>query len=236
MGKNKYKVSYVGARRLGPDWYTYTQIEPKEFESIYVAILSCKPNQFSEGSAKKQIIEIAKDRFPTKDTEFKFQLVKTPNKFYFVGEHYSITQHQQVAKEVEKEKQKLLVRRAMSALWGNELPTAAILQLIKKYPELQAEYLPYLAYFDPAYQYHESTGHEKNALMFKITKDILDEVQKYATEKRFSFRIVDLNQLSYSSSANGYPKIAVFGADDPKRLVAVKFKILMWQEQLKANR
>lgn len=233
MSKKQYKVSYSGNRHRGPNWYPITEITPREFNSIYVIILSCKPTQYSEGVAKKQIIEIARERFPTKDTEFKFQLVKLPNKFYYVGEYYSLTQYGQVLKEVEKKKDIEYLRRVMvgSAFAQGENRIEAILSFIKKYPDLKEEYRPYLAYFDSAYQYQESTGTEKNALMFKITDGLMDEVQKYAIARKLSFRMIQLKHINYPG-----PRMAVFGSDDPKRLVAVKFKILMWQEQLNTKR
>ncbi len=241
MGKKEYKVLYNGGRARSHLPIPLVKVEPPEFNSIYQIILMCKPGQFSEGLAKKQIQTLAAQRMPLKECDFVFQLIKLPNKFYYAGDFWSRPQREQKQFTINqaKAKQDASYCLTKSSDWSDADVGKELLSIIRPYPELMEEFRPHLAMLLPQeFQFLEGKHHDKHSLMFWVQEEKLLDVKLYATKYRFSFKAFDVpywdrsQNLGYwGSSTKIMRKVVVFGADEAKRLVGIKFKIPLWQDK-----
>lgn len=242
--KQHYKLVYNGGRNGfinrnvvsdGID-FTPSSIGPRNFTKIYLICVKCKPNQFSLGEAKKQLLELANQRFALKEVDYKITTRKTKKNVYVFCEFWQTQQLEYAKREEELNEQRSnfrdLIRKMRYS--PNPLYLAEMRRLLGLYKELDDEFRNCLvALSDGGYEYNSASS----IMRITILKSKLSEVAKFATAKGISIKVDDIpdiqkyNSYNWALIAPEHSKVVVVFKAPPEMLVYLRMRMPVWQQE-----
>jgi len=239
---NSLKILFNGNRSAYRDFSNEllpTEVEPSTFSKIYLIVAISKASSYSEGFVRKQLEKLISDRMSLKEVNTVFRTHRTPKRaFVTTLEYWNIRDQQRAQAQWDIDAADSSIRGMLQSTYLST-QVQKIETLALKYPSLMQKYKPYLAVLIPErYQFIQTT---RTSLSFPIHVSNLKQVQAYATAKRFSFVVDELN-LWPKKSVNRYwsttqeppignKVVVTFATDDPKRLVMVKLKAINWLDE-----
>lgn len=250
------KVVYVGSigRFTLPSSHSYfwkslapVRTGTLEALSVYMVVLSEQSKRFSEGAILAQAKKIIQTKISLKEITLKYQTINAGNKKYLIAEYWKTEQYTKLVKE----QRLVLARKDIDARLKDFLirsngfsdeTVKPLTNLIKYYadedPEFLEEYRPYLAALDNN-QFGFSP--KDNSLVFTASKKKVNEIKRWVTDRGYSFTetpltLWDIKYQYYLSNVNNSIRHFIGASSikikaEPKRLVAVKLKLPMWQAE-----
>ena len=216
-----------------------TKIEPPTFSKVYVIVGLSKASSYSKGFVQKQIEKLIDDRIPLKESNSIFRVHRTTKRaFVTIAEYWNTREQQKAQAQWEFGNSDAMARSLISNYHSVAEKLDSLENILLKHPPLMQKYKPYLAALWPAkYQF---TQDDRTSLSFPIHVSKLKEVRAFATAKRFSFVVDELDlwpkeapRWSYTQTPPGIGNrvVVTFSTPEPKSLVFVRLKAIDWLEE-----